>query len=111
MEILQRGILHFVNAFDLPYQQLGGADHLERLVAIGNCIFQRGDQSLILGTIVGLMAQVLAERGNFSSSFILNDNAVSGRPGIAACTAVTESDEVVLGRVVVRAEQLLSGAG
>ena len=110
VEVLQCGILDFVDALDLPYQQFGVADHLERLVAVGHGILECGDQALVLSKIVGLMTKIFAERGNFSPGFILNDDAVSGRSGIAARTAVAESNEVVLGRVFVRAEQFFGSA-
>jgi hypothetical protein len=29
------------------------------------CVFKRGNQALILGEVVGLVSEVLAERGNF----------------------------------------------
>ena len=111
VKILQGGVLHFVDAFDLPHQEFGVADYLECLVAVCDGILERGDQALILGKIVGLVAEVFAECGNFSSRFILNDDAVAGGSGIAACSAVAEGDEVMLGRVFAGAEKFFGRAG
>ena len=65
-------------------------------------ILQRGNQALILGEVVGLVAEVLAERGNFLSSFILDHDPIAGRPGIAARAAIAVSDQMALGRFGVR---------
>jgi hypothetical protein len=51
------------------------------------------------------MAEIFAERGNFSTGLILNDDAVSGRSGIASRPTVAESNEVVRGWIFVGAEQ------
>ena len=67
VQVLQHGVLHFVDAFDLADQQFGIADQLQRLGAVLDGVFQSGDQSLIFGEIVGLVAEVLAERGDFAS--------------------------------------------
>jgi hypothetical protein len=56
------------------------------------------------------MAEIFAQRGNSSPGFILNEDAVSGRSGIAASAPVAESNEVVRRRVFVRAEQFLGSA-
>ena len=65
-------------------------------------ILERRDQALILGEVIGLMSQIVAERGNFSSRFILNHNSVTGGPGIAPCAAIAVSDQVMLGSLGVR---------
>jgi hypothetical protein len=54
-------VLHFVDAFDLADQQLGIADQLEGLGAVLESVFEGGDQALILGEVVGLVAEVFAE--------------------------------------------------
>ena len=110
MKIPQRQIVHFVDAFDLPNQQFRIADHFERLVAVAYGILERGDQSLILGKIVGLVAEIFAERGNSLARFILDNNSVTRRPGIAACTAIDEGDKIMLGRTFAQAEEFSAGA-
>ena len=60
VEVLERGILHFVDAFDLANQQFGIADQLEGFGAVLDRVFEGRDQALILGEIVGLVAEVFA---------------------------------------------------
>jgi len=67
VEILKRGILDLVDSFDLADQQLGIADQLESFGAMLDGVFEGGDQSLIFGEIVGLVAEVFAEVGDFAS--------------------------------------------
>ena len=70
--------------------------------AFGPCckgVFEGCDQSLILGEVVGLMAEILAELRDFTSGLILDDDAVAGGPGIAARTAVAMGNKVMLGRI------------
>ena len=89
-------VLHLVDAFDLAHQQFRIADHLERFVSMLDGILQRRNQALILRKVVGLVTQVLAERRQLSSRFILNYNSITGGSGIAARAAVAMSDQVVL---------------
>ena len=97
VEFLQRQVFHFVDALDLSYQQLRVADQLERFVSMLNGVLQRCDQALIFREVIGLVTEVLAERGNLSSRFILNYNTVTGGAGIASRAAIAMSDQVVLG--------------
>jgi hypothetical protein len=97
VKFLQRQVLHFVDAFDLPYQEFGIAYDLERFVSVLDGILERRNQTLIFREVVGLVTQVLAERGNFSSGFILNYNAITGGTGIASSSAIAVGDQVVLG--------------
>src|SRR2546425_12752396 len=60
-------------------------------------ILQRCDQRLIFGEIVRLASQILAQCSNSVSGGIVNNDAVAGRPRIAACATVSVRDEVVLG--------------
>ena len=111
MQILQRRILHFVNALDLPHQQLRIADQLERLGTVLDRIFERSDQSLILGKIVGLVAEIFAQRRDLASRFVFDHHTVAGGPGIAARSAVAVRNQVMLGRILAGLEEMLgSGA-
>jgi hypothetical protein len=62
-------------------------------------VFEGGDQALILGKVVGLVAEVLAEMGDFLSGLILNYHSIAGGAGIAAGASVAVGDEVVRGRI------------
>ena len=66
-------------------------------------IFEGRDQALIFREVIGLVTEVLAERGNLSSRFILNYNAVTGGAGIASRASIAVSDQVVLRAVCRRA--------
>ena len=72
MKLLQGCILHLIDAFDLAHKQLRVAYCLERFIAVFDTVLERHDQPLVLREIVGLVAQVLAECGNFAAAFILN---------------------------------------
>src|SRR5580700_7556982 len=71
-----------------------------------NGIFEGCNQPLILGEVVGLVAEVLAEMGDLASGLILDDYPVTSGAGVAARPAVAVGDEVVLGRIF--AARLLS---
>src|SRR5438067_192464 len=62
-----------------------------------DCVFERSNQALVFGKIVGLMAKILAEGSNVLSALILDDDAVTGGAGIAACAAVGVGNEIVVG--------------
>src|SRR5712691_481289 len=64
VQILQREILDLVNAFNLSHQQFGVADQLEGFGAMLQRVFEGGDQALILREVVGLVAEIFAERGD-----------------------------------------------
>ena len=97
VEFLQRGILDLVDALDLAHQQLGVADDFEGFVSVLDRILERCNQTLVFGEIVGLVAEILAERGNFLSSLILNHDSVTRRARIPARSAVAVCDQIVLG--------------
>ena len=61
MKILQRKILHLVDALDLLYQKLRVADQLQCFVSVGGGVLQRRDQPLIFGDVVCLNAEILGD--------------------------------------------------
>src|SRR5260370_2362652 len=79
-------------------------------------VFKGGDQDLILGEVVGLVAKVFGEMGDFVSGLILDYYAIAGGGGVAAGSAVAVGDEVVGGRgfagcrVTIGGKRLSSGA-
>src|SRR5579872_1601657 len=105
MQILQRRILHLVDALDLPHQQLRVANEFQRLRTMLDCIFQSSNQPLILREVVGLMAQVLAERGDLLSGFILYNDAKPGRAGVPARSSVTVRNQEVRWRILALVEK------
>src|SRR5580698_9914321 len=98
MKVFERQILNFVDAFDLANEQFRVAYDFQRFVAMLDGVFERRDQSLILGEVVGLVAKIFAQRRDFLSSLVLNNNAVSRRAGIATCATVAVGSQVILGR-------------
>ena len=103
MQVFQHRVLYFVNALDLPHQQFGIADYLERFVSVLHRIFQRRDQRLVLGEVVGLVAEVLAQRRNLVAGFVLDHYPVARGPGIAPRAAVRVGDQVMRGSIHTRA--------
>src|SRR5580704_2940095 len=81
-----------------------------------NRVLEGCDQALILGEIVGLVAQVLAEMGDLPSGLILDHHAVACGAGVAARAAVAVCDQIVLGRIfavgvlTMRKKRFSSGA-
>src|ERR1700677_4323240 len=47
--------------------------------------------------------------GGLVAGLVLDDDAVAGGPGIAACAAVTVSDQVVRGRILARGICMVGG--
>src|SRR5579863_5700231 len=101
VQVAQGGILYLIDAFDLADQQLGIADQLERLRTVLQRVFECGDQSLILGEVVGLVAEIFAERRDLFPRLILDDYAVASGAGVSASATVAVRDEVVIGGFVV----------
>jgi hypothetical protein len=62
-------------------------------------IFKRSDQALILGEIVGLVAEVFAELCDFASRLILDDYAIAGWAGVAARATIAVGDQMVPRRI------------
>jgi len=59
---------------------------------------------LIFREVVGLMAEILAQRGNFLAGLIFDHDSISGRSGVPARAAVTMCDQVMLGWTFMRFE-------
>ncbi len=98
VKILERRVLYLVDAFDLADQQFGIADQLEGFGTMLQSVFEGCDQALILGEIVGLVAEVLAELCNFASRLILDDYAIASWARVAARATVAVGDQMVLRR-------------
>jgi hypothetical protein len=116
VKILERRVLHLVDAFNLAHQQFGIADQFERFWPMLDCVFERGNQALVLGEVVGLMAEVLAEMRDLASRLILDYHTIPSRTGITSRPAVAVGYEVVLGSIftgrlfTMRKERLGSSA-
>src|SRR5207244_3884942 len=79
MKIPQRGILNFVNALDVPNQQLRVTDQFQRLMSVLNRVLEGSYESLILGNVIGLMAEILAQGRDSPSDLVVNDAPLPGR--------------------------------
>src|SRR6202040_1858816 len=75
---------HLVDAFHLADHQFGIADHLERSDLIFGGIAESGEESLIFGVVVGVVAKVFAEFGDWMSGRVVDSNTIASRPRIAA---------------------------
>jgi hypothetical protein len=100
MELLQRGIADFVLAVDLLHHQLGIADHLQRFEIVPEGVVEGSQQARILGVIVRLAAEEFAEFGDGAANFVLDDNAISRRTGIAASPSIDVGHEVAFLRTI-----------
>ena len=88
MELAQLGVPDFVNTFHLANHQFGIADDSEVLNVVCNGVTQRREQSVVLGEIVRVMAEVLAQFGDLLAMRVVNDDTEAGRAGIASGSAV-----------------------
>src|SRR6202035_1518558 len=61
--------------------------------------------SLILGKIVGLVAEIFTESGHFPSRFILNDDAITSGTRIASRATVTVRNQIVRRRILAVFEE------
>src|SRR5216110_1027653 len=95
MKIPQRGILNFVNALDLPNLQLRVTDQFERLMSVLNRVLEGSYQSLILGKVIRLMAEILAQRRDFPSALVVNNDAIASRAWIPARPSVAVRDQIM----------------
>jgi len=102
MQILQDCILHFVNTLYLTDQSFRIADYLQCSVSTGLRVFERGDQGLVLGKVVGLVPQIFTQFGNSLPALVFNHYSVSGWPGIATRPAVGMGDQVMCRRLTGR---------
>jgi hypothetical protein len=92
VEILECGIFYFVDAFDLADEEFGVADEFEGFGAVLDGVFEGGDEALIFGEVVGLVAEVFAEGADFVSGLVLNDYAEASGSGVAAGSAIAVGD-------------------
>ena len=109
VQLAQFGMTHLVDAFHLPHHQFGIADDPERFDMVFAGVAESGDESLILGVVIGLVAKVFAELSDRVAGGILNDDTVTGGAGIAAGSAINVRR--VGGRRGVRRGEKIAGAG
>src|SRR6202795_2195669 len=88
IQLAQFGMTHLVDAFHLPDHQFGIADHLERFDLVFSGVTESGDESLILGIVVGVVSKIFAELGDRMPGGVTDGDTIAGRPWIAAGSAV-----------------------
>ena len=99
MKFLQGEIFHLVNALDLPHQEFGVAYDFDRLWSGLECVLEGGNQTLVFREVIGLMAEVLAERRHRVPRLVLDHDPIPRGAGIAASPAIAIGDEVIRGRI------------
>jgi len=109
VELAQFGMTHLVDAFHLPHHQFGIADDLERCDLVFGGVAESGEESLILGVVIGVEAKVFAELGNRVAGGVLNGDTITGGAGIAAGSAINVRR--VGGRRGFRRGEKIAGAG
>ena len=88
VQLAQFRMTHLVNPFQLANHEFGIADHFERFDLVLGRITKRREQALILGVVVSVVPKVFAELGDRMAGGVLNRNAITGRPGIPAGSAI-----------------------
>jgi hypothetical protein len=109
VQLAQFGMTHFVDAFHLPDHEFGIANHLERLDLIFGGVAESGEESLILGVVVGVVSKVFTKLGNRVAGGVVDGNTVSGGTGIAAGSAIDVGG--VRGRRGFRRGEKIAGIG
>jgi hypothetical protein len=84
----QIGMADLINAFHLANHEFGIADDFEGLDPVLDGISESGQKPVVLGVVVGAMAEVLAEFGDLFPARILDYNSVAGGTGIATGAAI-----------------------
>jgi hypothetical protein len=105
VQLAEFGMPHLVDAFHLADHQFGIADHLERFDLVFGGVTESGQESLILGVVVGAVSKVFAEFGDGVAGGVLNSDTIAGGAGIAAGSAIDVSS-VSGGRGFRRGEKI-----
>src|ERR1019366_1376959 len=100
---------HLVDAFHLADHQFGIADYLERFDLVFGGVAEGGEESLVLGVVVGVVAEVFAELGDRVAGGVGDGDTVAGGAGIAAGSAIDVSS--VRGRRGFRRWEKIAGSG
>src|ERR1700694_1468114 len=79
---------HLVDAFHLADHQFGIANHLERFDLILGGVAESGEESLILGVVIGVVSKVFAKLGDRMAGGVVDGNTIARRAGIAAGSAI-----------------------
>jgi hypothetical protein len=88
VELAEVGVADLVNAFHLANHEFGIADDFEGLDMVRDGVAESGQKPIVLGVVVGAVAEVLAELGDLYSAWILDYDAVAGGAGITAGAAI-----------------------
>src|SRR2546425_682294 len=81
--------------FPHPHQQLRVTDQFESFMSVLNGILKSRDQSLIFGEVISLMAEILAQRRDFPSALVVNNDAIASRAWIPARPSVAVRDQIM----------------
>ena len=90
---MQPGILHLVLAAHLFDEQLRIRLDADGAVAVLLRVLERGEQSVVLGDVVGRRAKEAVELVDQRAVFVFDAHAVTGRPGITAGAAIDIRDD------------------
>src|SRR5450759_5123499 len=88
VQLAEFGMPHLVDAFHLADHQSGIANYLERFDLVFGGVAEGGEESLILGVVVGPVAEVFAELGDRVAGGVVDGDTVAGGAGIAAGSAI-----------------------
>src|ERR1039457_1058776 len=109
VQLAQFGMTHLVDALHLPDQQFGIANHFERFDLVFGGIAESGDQSLILSVVISVVPKIFAKLGDRVAGGVLNSHTITGRPRIAASSAINVSG--MSGRSRFRHGKKITGPG
>src|SRR5271169_1716581 len=106
VKLAQFRVPNLVDPLHLTNHEFGVADNFQGRNVVRNRIPQSGEKPVVLGVIISVVAEVLAEFGNFLALRIVDDESVAGRSGIAAGSSV-DVGGVSGGRGLRRGEKAL----
>ena len=88
VKLAEVGVAHLIDAFHLANHEFGIADDFEGLDVVCDGVAESGQKPIVLGVVVGAMAEVLAEFGDLFPAGILDYDAIAGGAGITAGAAI-----------------------
>jgi hypothetical protein len=88
IERLEAGTFDLIGALNLADHQFGVGDHAQARMALRQRKREDGEQAGVLGEVIGLDAQKLAQFGQDAALGVMNDGAKAGGAGIATGAAI-----------------------
>ena len=91
IEFPQIRIFHLVDTLHLPHHELRITHNFDRLDPVLDRVAKHGQQSLILGIVVGVVPKIFAEFRYLLAGRVLNNHSIARRTRVAASSSIDVS--------------------